>query len=301
VAVHLTPYHDGELALQSAVGATGEAARLGRTIATEIAPRAAEFIGRQQIAIVASLDPNTGVVCSALVGDPGAFEVIDPSTLRLDISAGIVADELAWRADVGASLGALFIDVTTRRRYRVNGTVLAVDGSRLVVRVVEAYPNCPKYIQRRTLGFRPTDGDATGVAEGVALSAEERALVAAADTFFIASAGPDRRLDASHRGGRPGFVRTDGDRLWVPDYAGNNMFNTLGNLALDPRAGLLFIDFRTGETLQLGGVVELDLATADAATGGTNRSWTFTTTSWRRSRLALRPESTLVELSPVNP
>jgi predicted pyridoxine 5'-phosphate oxidase superfamily flavin-nucleotide-binding protein len=61
-------------------------------------------------------------------------------------------------------------------------------------------------------------------------------------------------LDCSHRGGNPGFVRATGpDTITFPDYAGNNMFQTLGNLELDSRAGLLFIDFETGSTLQLTG------------------------------------------------
>ena len=109
------------------------------------------------------------------------------------------------------------------------------------------------------------------IREGVDLDPEQQESTASADTFFIASAGPDRNLDASHRGGRPGFVRIDGNRLCIPDYAGNNMYNTLGNLSVNPTTGLLFIDFDTGATLQLSGVASIDLEAVDAATGGTNR------------------------------
>jgi hypothetical protein len=64
---------------------------------------------------------------------------------------------------------------------------------------------------------------------------------------------------ASHRGGDRGFVRIAGDnRLEIPDYAGNNHFNTIGNLMLDSRAGLLFIDFATGSLLQLTGQATID-------------------------------------------
>ena len=96
-------------------------------------------------------------------------------------------------------------------------------------------------------------------------------------------------------------MRVDGDRLWIPDYAGNNMYNTLGNLSLNPTTSLLFIDFETGDTLQLSGRAEIDLEAADAATGGTNRAWTFATTSWIRSRLAARLQGELLEMSPHNP
>ena len=66
-------------------------------------------------------------------------------------------------------------------------------------------------------------------------------------------AAPERGNGASRRGGPLGFVRTDGETLWWPDYPGNNMFNSFGNLAADPTAALLFVDFRTGHTLHLSG------------------------------------------------
>ena len=91
-------------------------------------------------------------------------------------------------------------------------------------------------------------------------------------TFFIATGHRDPEesatngMDASHRGGDPGFVAVeDPHTLSIPDYAGNNHYNTLGNLLLDPRAGLLFLDFEGGHTLQLTGRVEL-LWQPDAAT-----------------------------------
>ena len=69
---------------------------------------------------------------------------------------------------------------------------------------------------------------------------------------------PTYGMDASHRGGDPGFVKVASDtRLLFPDYAGNNHFNTIGNLVLDPRVGLLFVDFSTGGMLQLSGRAEV--------------------------------------------
>ena len=296
-----SPFHAGELALQSATNVSGEAARIGRAIATQIASNASDFIGRQQVAITATLDASARVVCSALVGEPGAFMVVDPITLSVDSRAGIVGDAFAERTGDGAPIGILFLDVATRRRYRVNGTVIGADEGRILLRVAEAYANCPKYIQRRALHLTDDRVAFADIREGVDLDPEQQELIASADTFFIASAGPDRNLDASHRGGRPGFVRIDGDRLWIPDYAGNNMYNTLGNLSVNPITGLLFIDFDTGDTLQLSGVANIDLEAVDAATGGTNRAWTFTTTSWRRSQLSARLHGELLEMSPHNP
>ncbi len=90
------------------------------------------------------------------------------------------------------------------------------------------------------------------------LAEAQRAWIRRADTFFIATSHPEAGADASHRGGMPGFVRVEGDRLVWPDYAGNAMFNTLGNIALHPRAGLVFPDFEAGATLQLTGRAAVD-------------------------------------------
>ena len=296
-----TRFHPGELALQTATDVSREAARNGRVIANRLVPNASQFIARQQLAIVATVDLAGQPRCSAVVGEPGAFQVIDPVTISLDIGAGVVGDALADRTAERASVGLLFLEVASRRRYRVNGTVVSTIHDRVVVRVAEAYPNCPKYIQRRHLRIARDPVPLHSLREGNNLGQGERDLIAAADTFFVASAGPDHKLDASHRGGRPGFVRIDGDRLWIPDYAGNNMFNTLGNLALEPAAGLLFIDFATGTTLQLCGTATIDLESNDPATGGTNRSWTFHTTAWQRSGLIAHLHSEFLDASPHNP
>ena len=107
-----------------------------------------------------------------------------------------------------------------------------------------------------------------------------RRLIESADTFFVASRSratveADGGLDVSHRGGRPGFVAVRGDTLVVPDFRGNRFFNTLGNLLGDPRAALLFIDFATGDLLQLQGTVTIEW--------GEPRLWTVAVEgAWRR-------------------
>jgi len=112
-----------------------------------------------------------------------------------------------------------------------------------------------------------------------ALDARAREIVARADVLFIASShlggeGRSHGVDVSHRGGRPGFVDVQGDTLSVPDFRGNRFFNTLGNLLGDPRAGLLFIDFASGDLLQLQGVVTIDWTDRAAARiAGAQRSW----------------------------
>jgi hypothetical protein len=154
----------------------------------------------------------------------------------------------------------LGIQQHTRRRNRMNGHVTHADGQGFAVHVDQSFGNCPKYIQAREAAFDPARAGAGERARMQTLDARAEALVLGADTFFIATAHPraatstaaEQGLDVSHRGGKPGFVRIDGRRvLTVPDFTGNSFFNTLGNLLLDPRCGLLFIDFETGDTLQV--------------------------------------------------
>jgi hypothetical protein len=127
-----------------------------------------------------------------------------------------------------------------------------------------AFGNCPQYIQPRQWHSEPTQ------AEPVArryrsLPQQAAHWITEADTFLIATVHRARGdeafygMDASHRGGEPGFVTVaDARTLSFPDYAGNNHFNTIGNLQLDPRVGLLFIDFQHGHLLQLTGTATID-------------------------------------------
>jgi predicted pyridoxine 5'-phosphate oxidase superfamily flavin-nucleotide-binding protein len=143
--------------------------------------------------------------------------------------------------------------------------VIAADERGFAVRVDQSFGNCPQYIQARAPEF--VGGAAPAPAprpEGAHLSADAQALIRRADTFFIATAAPGAHagdpasgVDVSHRGGKPGFVRVTQENgrtvLTAPDFAGNSFFNTLGNIAANPRAGLAFIDFTTGDVLQLTG------------------------------------------------
>ena len=139
---------------------------------------------------------------------------------------------------------------------------------------------------------------------GGILSPSQRASIGAADTFFVASAHSERGVDVSHRGGNPGFVEVLDERtLRVPDYAGNSMFNTLGNFVANPRAGLLFIDFDANRTLQLVGTAEIqwELDESNDRTGGTRRYWDFTGERWLERELTHHVEWELLDYSPFNP
>jgi predicted pyridoxine 5'-phosphate oxidase superfamily flavin-nucleotide-binding protein len=214
---------------------------------------------------VGSLDAQGRPWASLLTGPPGFVRSPDPRTLQIH-GALDPADPLRERVRRGAALGVLGIQLETRRRNRVNGLVRESGPTLLEVQVAQSFGNCPKYIHRRAPSFWAPPGPVrfgAVQAEGALLSSAAQAIVKRADTFFIASASsPAPRVgqhaegvDVSHRGGAAGFlvVGCEGARslLTAPDYLGNFFFNTLGNLSLYPKAGLLFIDFERGALLSL--------------------------------------------------
>lgn len=269
-------YHEGELAAQERAGVREMAARVGRGIHGEIPPVAAAFLGEQRMLFAAARDGDGQPWATVLTGPPGFLAAEDERTVRIDARAPDGDPAAAGLAD-GAQVGLLAIDFRTRRRMRVNGVVETdVDGG-LRVRAAEVYANCPKYIQARAFdgGAGEPDGPPPPVRRA-GLTDAHRAWIASADTFVIATAHPSRGADVSHRGGAPGFVRVEGNALTWGDYAGNMMFNTLGNLVVEPRAGLLFVDFARGRTLQLSGRARIDWdAHHAAAVPGAERLVTF--------------------------
>jgi predicted pyridoxine 5'-phosphate oxidase superfamily flavin-nucleotide-binding protein len=280
-------FHAGELELQRRAGVADEARAVGRIVARAISPAVARFLSHQRLAVASSVDARGRVWASLLAGAPGFLSVED-GDLRV-ASAWRPGDPLFDNLSHEGPLGLLAIDPRTRQRMRLNGAGRREPGG-LVLHPRQVYGNCPKYIQ-----LREAEPDATAaVAEpSVAkrLTSPQRERIARADTLFVASLHPEG-ADASHRGGLPGFVSVLGPtRLSFPDYPGNAMFNTLGNLLLNPKAGLLFVDFANGDVLQLTGSarVEADFTVV------------FEIDEAREARGASPLRYRLLEYSPANP
>jgi hypothetical protein len=229
-----------------------------------VPPVAAEFLAQQHMLAVAAVADDGLVWASVLTGSPGFLTV--PRDDVLDIAARPAAgDPLAAVLAEPASLGMLAIEPATRRRSRLNGRSTPTPGG-LHVQLDPVFANCPKYIQQRdVLGLRRADGggrERPDAQVGDRLSEHHRGWIERADTFFIGTTDGGGAADASHRGGNPGFVQVLGpDRFRFPDYRGNSMYMTLGNLQLNPAAGFVFVDWDTGATLQVSGraVVHFDV------------------------------------------
>ncbi len=249
-------FHAGELAVQTQAGVTAMEARVGRGIMPLIPPGFQAFLAGQSYAVVAAAQSDGRLQVTFVTGAPGFLSVPDPHHLKLTAALPLGFEPLVPRGNVSL----LVIDLASRERIRINGHLEGDDPGGLTLEVAEVYGNCPKYIQARRPGSRTAPAAVGTAALGPVqqtLSLTQQALIRACDTFFIATSALGR-ADVSHRGGPPGFVQLCGNRhLSVADYPGNTMFNTIGNLAVNPQVSLLVPDFREGRTLHLRGTAEV--------------------------------------------
>ena len=295
-------FHEGERAVQERAGVAGIASRVAGSIHDEIPQPARDFLLEQPFAVLASRAADGHVWASLVHGAPGFLSAPSDWTIEIDAEP-LSCDPLAASLAPGAPLGVLVIDLATRRRMRVNGRVGGT-GRPLRIAVDEVFANCPKYIQARALAGDGAEGPcAASTTVTDALTREQQQRLARADTFFIASAHPERGLDASHRGGAPGFVEVlDDRRIAWPDYRGNAMFQTLGNLASDPHAGVVLADFASGDVLQLTGRAHVDWDPARAACyPGAERVVELEIDAVRETRGVFPLRTEAVGPSPFNP
>jgi uncharacterized protein len=87
---------------------------------------------------------------------------------------------------------------------------------------------------------------------------EDREFIQRSPMFFVATADAQGNPDCSYKGGMPGFVRVLDDRTLVfPDYDGNGMYRSWGNLLVNPNVGLLFIDFEKQKRIRVNGTAQI--------------------------------------------
>ncbi|GEP12728.1 pyridoxamine 5'-phosphate oxidase family protein [Methylobacterium gnaphalii] len=278
----LAVWHPGEKAIQEKVGVADKMEQVGQRVIRDYMPdQHRAFYEHIPFIILGSVDRGGDPWATILPGRPGF--IASPDAHSLDIGArGDASDPASEGTAEGNAIGLLGIELHTRRRNRVNGIVRAQTGDGFQVEVDQSFGNCPQYIQLRNLDYvrDPREPFSGTVEESAELDASARAIVAAADTFFVASyAERDsrREVDVSHRGGRAGFVRVAEDgTLTIPDFAGNLFFATLGNILLNGKAGLVFVDFERGDLLQMTGDAEVILDSPEiAAFQGAERLWSF--------------------------
>jgi predicted pyridoxine 5'-phosphate oxidase superfamily flavin-nucleotide-binding protein len=258
-------FHEGELEIQQRAGVEDLSRRVGASIHSVIPPVAQQFLLHQTMIILTGMN-EVGEVWTTLVnGNPGFIFSPDEKTIRIK-SLPIIMDPLYEILKPGLlkPVGCIIVEFNARRRMRVNGLARR-SGEHIEVTVEQVYSNCHKRIRPRP-AMEDFSNFATRVLKSVRLNEQHKNWILGADTFFIGSAHPTLGADASHRGGEPGFIQVvNNHTLCFPDYKGNNLFNTLGNITVNPRVCLLFIDFQTGSTLQLAGASTIHWETEEIA------------------------------------
>ena len=271
-----TGFHEGELATQRRAGVHVEVKRLEKMLdSAHISGGTSKFLAAQKFAAVTGRD-HAGVLWVSPLAGPAGFLEAEDQILR--VSAAPRTGDPLHRMPVDQQVGLIAIDFTARRRVRINGTLVSDDDPGMTVHVDQAYGNCPQYIHRRDLDVSTLTAPAADASRATLLTPTDQEVIAASDTFFLGTTHPVRGSDASHRGGPAGFVRVDSpERLWWPDFPGNNMFNSFGNLAVDDEAALLFTDFTTGAILQVSGTAQVQWTTKGTAgdDGGVGRRVIF--------------------------
>jgi predicted pyridoxine 5'-phosphate oxidase superfamily flavin-nucleotide-binding protein len=247
-------YHSGEKEVQERVGVRQMAERVSRIMQPFIPPVVHDFIKIQSMLVAASVDAQGHVWASLLTGQPGFVQALDETTLQITEPRWLEGDPLRANLEYNSEIGILLIEFASRLRMRLNGQAFLDKNGNIQVLSRQVYSNCQKYIQKRQpLGIADNNEGPVSFQKSELLSPSKQRLIENADTFFVASYNSEGGADASHRGGLPGFVRVENGILTWPDYIGNKMFNTLGNIQSNPNTGLLFLDFEQGNILQLTG------------------------------------------------
>jgi len=251
-------FHPGELHFQRAIGVEAKVANLAPLLIFDHLPNHHRiFYSYLNMIFVASVDKCGQPWASVLSGEPGFIQTIDERLVSISANP-MSGDPLSENLKVNSHLGLLGLDFQSRRRNRMEGQINYRYNNEFVININKAFGNCPKYIQSRKIknvSSKKKIEHRTEIQRIDFFDDKIKQLISTADTFFIASYFPQRKhrgADVSHRGGKPGFVKIENDNtLIIEDYSGNNLFMTLGNLYSNPVAGLLFINFQTGDILQL--------------------------------------------------
>lgn len=299
-----SPWHAGEIAMQQRAGSAEALAAAGpRVVRAEMPQQHRDFFAQLPFIVLGAADAQGQPWATLIAGDPGFVEPTAVDRLRVHALPGD-GDPLLGALHERQPVGLLGIQPHTRRRNRANGVIRSLGEAGFALQVTQSFGNCPQYIQSRE--FERATADTPAVEDGTVLAGHAAALVRGADTFFVATQALTGEVsggaDVSHRGGRAGFVYIDegGTRLSWPDFAGNRFFNTLGNLMLDPRAGLVFVDFASGDLLHVAGRAEIEWDGADLrAFEGAQRLVRLRIERWRLRRGAFPLRSGGHEDSPT--
>lgn len=296
-------FHAGELTAQVRAGQTDEAADLGPVVKPFLAEGGRSLIVSARIAVAATVDIEGAPVLSLLATAVGGFGTLGSCGLTIPRSAVGPEDSLFDNLHRDRRIGLVYLEPITRRRFRVNGEVVDSRRDPLEVSILEAFPNCKKYLvrQRLTTGYANRAADEQPAERcGWSVTRADAALLLEASLVFVGTGNPEGQLDAATRSGDPGFIRevTPGT-FEIPDFAGNAMYQTIGNLLVEPRASVGFV--ADSDFVVLTGSAATHWEDHAERRGGNGRFWRFTPQYWRRVPLPMPVRLGDGERSPHTP
>jgi len=281
--MHRNPFHQGELDVQKRTGEQAIAVKLSELIRDVIPAKAFDFIRQQFVIWIGVEDLNGFLWAFPLFGLPGFISPNKEKLLEINFENNFSIPE-QWKNTLqkGKAIGCLVIDLSTRHRIRINGIVRKFNKNNLQIDIQQSYPNCPKYIRKRKIQNAFFSSEFIFKTSGIELTEQAKNIIKYSDTAFVASCA-ENGADVSHRGGASGFIKYIAmNKILVPDYKGNSLFNTLGNFQVNPKAGLTIVDYAKGYYLQISGKTNVifDSDPRILNTGGTNRYWTLEINKW---------------------
>jgi hypothetical protein len=247
--MHPLIYHDGQLTVQTEANTRHVADKL----AAWVGP-AGEYAAEADMLLLAYRDTSAGadaLAFAAISGAPPIARAVGPGALALAAAADHV---LPGGLNEPIRVGGLVLALARAERARINGT-LRRRGAGIELAAEEAFTLCRKYMAP-SVAASPDVVAGPAAREPIALDDPwVGAVVAAADTTFLASVAPDGMPDVAHRGGPAGFIALDAVRAsasWT-EFVGDGVFKSAGNVRATGTASLLLLDLRSGDALELIG------------------------------------------------
>jgi hypothetical protein len=238
--VHALQYHHGQIEVQQEANSRDLADHMAHWVGP-----AGEFAELADLLVFARPAGDGRLEFTAVSGPPPLARVAGESALRLEASGPGLQP---------GRVGGLAINLGERRRVRLNGELFSRAGG-AVLEIEEAFTLCRKYLAPSVSAAETT---VTGPRSRTGVRIDDSwlaSVVSRTETSFLASVSPDGAPDVAHRGGPAGFLELDpaARRLSWPEYLGDGVFKSAGNVRATPAVTLLVLDLETGDAAELAG------------------------------------------------
>lgn len=249
-------YHDGEKYIQEQMGVTAKANSLSSMIHNDIPIAAAQFLATLDFCVITFSINNKELHNSIVFGFESFIKILNTKEMLIDLeNKSFIPKDIYENEKI--SIGFIGLDFENRMRIRINGTG-KIEDNKLHLYINEVYSNCPKYINdRETIGKLDFLND-SNLTKYTTLENDCKKILSHADTFFLSSIHENNGADISHKGGEKGFLRVISPKiLEFEDFQGNNMYNTLGNIHINPNVSIILIDFTSNDILHITGIATI--------------------------------------------